>query len=253
MQIQIYFHPEIATIARVLLSMKVVSAHDPPPIYDSTRCIHPLSHDEPFTHLWLSNWAPPNYLGGAQSLSIQMNDCCNSMRATSNLSTVGHASYPIWVINWISIPPLARLVVVRLYRSWGWNWQSPPTERSSFLNSYAPTKRCVFPFIPLWTFGPSLPYRFLTKEQSRQLECERDMKILFVRYNSTDLICRVMTASDEHDHDVPVLALYKISNLRDRSTVPRVVDERRKKLKLCFNTNTKWTEAVGGWMKFCGS
>lgn len=51
--------------------------------------------------------------------------------------------------------------------------------------------------------------------------------------------------------DVKVLSIDKFCTVRD-SDLP-ILEDRKRKIKWCFNTELEWSRAAGGFMEFCNA
>lgn len=220
----------------------VMSSHDPPTIYDSTHCIHPLA-SFPFTPLAFKmgtakfyGWDPKPIGPDERLLKLYAGD-------------LEFANCWNWVINheqkrmddFTGYDKMGMFIAAMIEIA-------VATNRTLVLPQYLRSKDAwavpIHAMVDVRTLG--VPYRSLTREQSFELEAERETMVVTARYNFSDTFRR--TTSDEYA-DVPVLAIHKICNVRDYKL--EVLEERKSTMKFCFDKDMEWTRAMGAWMDFC--
>jgi hypothetical protein len=219
-----------------------MSSHDPPTIYDSTHCIHPLANFS-FTPLAFKMGAAkffgwdPKPLGSDERLlqlyagDLEFANC--------------------W--NWVIEHEAPRMDEFTLYDKVGMFTAAlveiaEATNRTLVLPQYLRSRDAwalpMHAIVDVRTLG--VPYRFLTREQSYEIEAERGLEIVTARYNFSDTFRRLTSSQYA---DAPVLAIHKMCNVRDYKL--QVLEDRKEKLKFCNDKDHEWSRAVGGWMDFC--
>jgi hypothetical protein len=220
----------------------VMSSHDPPTIYDSTYCIHPLA-SFPFTPLAFKmgtakffGW-DPKPLGRNERLlklyagDLEFANCWNWV--------IGHESPRM---DEFTLYDKVGMFVAALVE------MAEATNRTLVLPQYLRSKDAwalpMHAIVDVRTLG--VPYRFLTREQSYAIEAEHGLEIVTARYNFSDTFRRLTSSQYV---DAPVLAIHQMCNVRDYKL--QVLEDRKAKLKFCSEKDHEWSRAVGGWMDFC--
>jgi hypothetical protein len=219
----------------------VMSSHDPPTIYDSTHCIHPLA-SQPFTPLAFKMGAAkffgwdPKPIGPDEKLlklyagDLEYNNCWNRVLDHEKLRMDEFSFYDKVAMA------LSAMVEIAEY-----------TNRTLVLPQYITSHDAwalpTHGIVDVRTLG--VPYRSMTRQESYQLR-EEDTEVVIAAHNFSETFRRTI---DSKYADVKVLAINKICNVRDYKL--EVLEERRKKMGWCFDKDQKWSKAMGAWMDFC--
>ena len=221
----------------------VMSSHDPPTIFDSTHCIHPLA-SQPFTPLAFKmgtakffGW-DPKPMGPTEKLlklyagDLEFNNCWNRVINHENVRMDEFTFYDKVAMA------ISALVEIADY-----------TNRTLVLPQYITSKDAwalpTHGIVDVRTLG--VPYRSMTRQQSYDLK-EDDIEVVIAAHNFSETFKRT---SHEKYKNVKVLAIHKICNVRDYKL--QVLEERRKKMGWCFDKDQQWSKAMGAWMDFCNS
>ena len=218
----------------------VMSSHDPPTIFDSTHCIHPLAN-RPFTPLAFKMGAAkffgwdPKPIGPDEKLlklyagDLEFNNCWNL--CFGQKKRMDEFTFYDKVAMVISA-----MVEIAEY-----------TNRTLVLPQYITDKESwalpTHGIVDVRTLG--VPYRSMTRQESYQLR-EEDIEVVIAARNFSETFRRTI---DSKYADVKVLAINKICNVRDYKL--EVLEERRKKMGWCFDKDQQWSKAMGAWMEFC--
>jgi hypothetical protein len=228
--------------SHAMMPHHVMSNHDPPTIFDSTHCIHPLSY-KPFTPLAFKMGTAkffgfdPKPIGPDERLlklhagDLELNNCWN--RVSGEVKRLSeHYAYNVIGMLISVIIEIAQI-----------------TNRTLVLPQYIRSKESwaipMHAILDVRTLG--IPYRSMTREQAFALPEDETVEV-YAAHNFSETFRR---ASDRKYNDVKVLSIIKICNIRDYK-LP-VLETRRKTLGWCFDRDLEWSRAVGAWMDFCQS
>jgi hypothetical protein len=224
-----------------ILPHHVMASHDPPTIFDSTYCIHPLA-SVPFTPLAFKmgtakffGWDPKPISPDEKLLKlfagdIELNNCWNRVINHDNPRMDEYTFYDK-IAMLISV-----LVEIAEF-----------TNRTLVLPQYIRSKESwglpTHGIVDVRTLG--VPYRVMTRQQSYEWNDE-NTAVMNAAHNFSETFRR---ATDTKYADVKMLSINKICNVRDYKL--EVLEERRKKMKWCFDKDQEWNRAMGAWMDFC--
>jgi hypothetical protein len=218
----------------------VMASHDPPTIFDSTYCIHPLA-SVPFTPLAFKmgtakffGWDPKPISPDEKLLKLfagdlEFNNCWHRVFYHDSPRMYEGTFHMVSMI-------LSALVEI-----------ADVTNRTLVLPQYIRSKESwglpTHGIVDVRTLG--VPYRVMTRQQSYDWN-DQDTALIYAAHNFSETFRR---ATDSKYADVKILSINKICNLRDYRL--EVVEERRKKIKWCPDKDQEWNRAMGAWMDFC--
>ena len=233
---------EFKDFTHLHLPHHVMSNLNPPTVYDTTYCIHPLAA-APFSHLSYKlgvakfyGW-DPKPIGPSEKLlklaagDIELNDCWN--RCFEKGARMDAFTFYDKIAMFISV-----LVEIAEH-----------TNRTLILPQYIRDKDSwalpTHGIVNVRTLG--VPYRVMSRQEFYDLK-EEDKAVVIAAGNFSETLRR---AADKKYGDVKVLSVLKICNLRDYKL--EVLEKRQKKMGWCFDTDQQWAKGLGGWMNFCES
>jgi hypothetical protein len=231
---------ELNNVRSTIVPHHVMSAHDPPTIYDSTICIHPLA-SRPFTPLAFKlgvakfyGW-DPKPIGPNEKLlkmlpgDFEFTSCPN--RKFPHEHVILRRKEADEVVSVI----IAAMVEIAIQT--GRTLVLPQYVRSD--DAWAvPTHALV----DVRSLG--VPYRVMTTEESYRMR--NDMKVVSASETLDATLKETLRYAD-----TKVVALDRFCNVRDHESP--VLVKRKKKMRWCLRKELKWSRAIGGWMDFCGA
>lgn len=218
----------------------LMSSHDPPTIYDSTYCIHPLA-GMPFTPLAFKmgvakffGWDPKS-IGAEERLvklyagDFELNNCWNRVLDQTQ------KQLDDWSAQQVVAQAVASMVEIAL-----------ATNRTLVLPRYIWSKDAwAFPthaIVDVRTLG--VPYRFLTQKESHAMNDVMHVLQASQKFEET-------LAESLKFGDAKVLSINKLCTVRDND-LPKL-EKRKRKIKWCLDIELEWSRAAGGFMEFCNS
>lgn len=228
----------------ITLPHHIMSAHDPPTIYDSTYCIHPLA-SRAFTPLAFKlgvakfyGW-DPKPIGRNEKLlkllagDFEFNTCWN--RCFPHEEThLKEGSKAREVVS-TSIAAMVEIAV--------------QTGRTLVLPQYVRTDDAwavpTHTLVDVRSLG--VPYRVMTREDAYRIEENTQVVVKASRTFDATLA----DVLDENYANAKVLAIDRFCNVQDHM-LP-LLEERKSKIKWCLFKELKWSRAIGNWMDFCGA
>jgi hypothetical protein len=220
----------------------LMSNYNPPTVYDTTYCIHPL-FPVPFTPIALKmgvakylGWDPEPIDRDEKFLKlasgdIESHDCWNRcfMRATrmDEDTSDNKISMYISALVEMAIQTNRTLILPQFIRDKE-SWALP-----------------THGIVNVATLG--VPYRYMARQEAFDLR-EKDTAVVQAAKNFSETFRRV---TDEKYRDVTFLSITKICNIRDYKL--EVLEMRRTMIGWCFLNDQAWTRGFGGWMSFCDS
>jgi hypothetical protein len=233
---------DFKNFTHVVMPHHVMSNHDPPTVFDSTYCIHPLSY-KPFSPLAFKMGTAkffgfdPKPIGSDEKLlklhagDLEFNNCWNRVTNEGKRMNKDYCHHVIGML-------ISALIEIAKF-----------TNRTLVLPQYIRSKESwaipTHAVLDVRTLG--LPYRSMTREQAFALP-EDDTVVVYAAHNFSETFRRTV---DRKYKDVKVLSIMKICNIRDHK-LP-ILEKRRKTLGWCIDKDLEWSRAVGAWMDFCQS
>lgn len=226
-----------------LMDHSYVQSHDPPTVYDTTYCVHPLM-DKPFVPL-------PYKVAVAKFLGF---DPAPPLSATDRLLKVstGDLTYnDCWNRAWGANPlPLQEAIKDRIkYHIASLVELAHQTDRVLVLPRYLRDKEAEG--IPVMTVvdvaSIDIPWRIMLIDEARNLA-----DVVHTRLIPPDSDFNVSLKLISHS-DAQVVAVQHICNIEEGRRNPLVV-ARMEKLKFCTIKRTqkyRFTPSVGGWADLC--
>lgn len=230
----------------ITLPHHLMNAHDPPTIYDSTYCIHPLA-SQAFTPFAFKlgvakfyGWDPKPIGPGEKLLKMfagdfEFNNCWNRTFRHEDKKLKEHKA------NEIVSTIIAAMVEIAMQ-----------TGRTLVLPQYIRTDDAwavpTHTLVDIRTLG--VPYRVMTREESFRLMEDGNSQQVVVEASKT-FGATLKDTLEERYANAKVLAIDRFCNVRDYQ-LP-ILEARKSQLKWCLDKELQWSRAVGGWMPFCGS
>ena len=234
----------VGNFSHTRLPHHVMSNHDPPTLYDSTYCIHPLA-SAPFTPLAYKmgvakfyGW-DPKPLGPNEKFlkltagDIESNNCWN--RCFERSVRMDEHTFHDKLAMYISV-----LVEI-----------AERTHRTLILPQYIRDKDMwalpTHAIVDVTTLG--VPYRVFPPREFHNgggSMAEVETAVVYAAHSFAETFRR---ATDKKYAGVKVLSITKICNVRDYKL--EVLEARQKTMSWCHNRDLEWARDVGGWMSFC--
>ena len=235
---------EVGNFSHTHLPHHIMSNHDPPVVYDSTYCIHPLV-SKPLTPLAYKmgvakfyGWDPKPFGPSEKFLKLtagdlESNNCWN--RCFEHSVRMNEFTFYDKVAMYIS-------VMVEI---------AERTRRTLILPQYIRDKDSwalpTHAIVDVTTLG--VPYRVMPPHEFHNdggPMADVDTAVVFAAHNFSETFRR---ATDKKYASAKVLSIMKICNVRDYK-LP-VLEDRRNTMSWCFDRDQEWQKDIGGWMSFC--
>jgi hypothetical protein len=224
---------KFSNFTRTVLPHHIMSCHDPPTVYDSTYCIHPLA-SQPFTPFVYKlgvakfyGWDPQPIDPDEKFLKLtagdmESNNCWN--RCFEHETRMNEFTFYDKVAMYISV-----LVEI-----------AETTDRTLLLPQYIRDKDSwalpTHGIVNVRTLG--VPYRVMPPHQSHDFG-DDDTAVVYAAHNFSETLRR---ATDKKYDDVKVLSIMKICNVRDYKL--EVLETRRKRMGWCFDKDQDGPELL---------
>lgn len=222
----------------------IMQAHEPPTIYDSTICIHPLAAT-PFTPLAFKlgaaqfyGWDPTPIGPDEKLLKTLSGDFEYAACWNRGFSHNDYPKFDEYRAQHIVAVTIASMVEIA--------YQTNRTlVLPRFLRSDEAHGVPTHALVDVRTLD--VPYRFMTIEESYELESE-DLQVVQASRAFYTTLNKTLEARYA---DSKILAIDKVCHIRDFE-LP-IIEERKAKMSWCLDIELAWTRANGGFENFCGT